>query len=81
MHARVAAAVAAAVLVGCATPPQMTREQYLATTARTFEVPAERAIQAAEQVLKLADGDDPARHLDSDDAAGQRDAEHRACDP
>lgn len=48
-----------AVLAGCATPPpQLSRADYLAMSSRTLEAPREQVLEAAEKVLRLADGDD-----------------------
>lgn len=51
---------AATLLFGCATVPDptMSREESLAATSRTYDVPKETVIAAAEKVLRLADGDD-----------------------
>lgn len=52
-----------AVLAGCAAPmPQLSRTEYLAMTSRTIEAPKERVLEAAEEVLRLADGDDVQIH-------------------
>ena len=55
-----AVALVAAVLAGCATTrPQLTRDEWLATTSRTYEgVSKEQVIGAAERLFRLADGDD-----------------------
>jgi hypothetical protein len=49
-----------AFLAGCApAPPQPTREEYLAHTTREFKgIDKEKALAAAERVLRLADADD-----------------------
>lgn len=59
-HARIAiAAAAAGILTACASPPTMTRDQYLAATTRIYPGKSkEQVIDAAERVLRLADGDD-----------------------
>lgn len=56
----VAAVSAAALLVGCAAPhPQLTRDEYLKITQRTYEgASANEVFSAAEKLLRLADGDD-----------------------
>jgi hypothetical protein len=45
---------------GCSTLPlpQLTREESLAATTRTYDIPKETVIAAAEQVLRLADDND-----------------------
>lgn len=59
MRGRIAAAVVTVATVGCASvPPQMTRDQYLATTTRIYKAPKDDVIAAAEKVLRLADGND-----------------------
>ncbi|WP_427183621.1 hypothetical protein ACL598_17530 [Bordetella bronchialis] len=46
-------------LAGCATQKQLTREEYLQTTQRTFQgKSAEDVYHAAEKLFRLADGDD-----------------------
>lgn len=63
MHARICLTALAALLFlqGCASGPrkELSREEWIATTSRTYSgVTREQAIAAAERVLRLADGDD-----------------------
>lgn len=56
---RLIALAIALVLAGCAAPPQLTREQWLSMTNRTYTgVSKEQALAAAERLFVLADGDD-----------------------
>lgn len=56
---KIAGAAVAVLIAGCATQPTPpTRGQYLDQTTRTYAAPKETVIAAAEQVLRLADGDD-----------------------
>jgi len=47
-------------LMGCATPrPQLSREEWLAVSSRNYEgVTKDQALNAAEKLFRLADGDD-----------------------
>ncbi|MGY6273487.1 hypothetical protein ACXIUT_27785 [Achromobacter denitrificans] len=56
----VAVLSATALLAGCATKqPQMSRDEYLKTTQRTYEgKSADDVLNAAEKLFRLADGDD-----------------------
>lgn len=46
-------------LAGCATPPPLTREEYLATVSRTYaDVTPDQIFSATEKLMRLADGDD-----------------------
>lgn len=56
-----AALMGMAFLSGCATSKhqELTREEWLATTTRTYEgIDREKIIKAAERLFRLADGDD-----------------------
>lgn len=64
---------ALAVLAGCAAPrPQLSRAEYLAMTSRTLDAPKEQVLEAAEKVLRLADGDDFKIHHHSTGFSAQR---------
>lgn len=52
-------AIFAALLAGCATQKQLTREEYVAATTRQYDgVTVEQVADAVEKVFRLADGDD-----------------------
>jgi hypothetical protein len=57
---KLAVALIVSILVGCATSrPHVTREEWLSVTSRTYDgVTKEQIIGAAEQLFRLADGDD-----------------------
>lgn len=60
--------VLAIALSGCAAPPkQLTRDEWLNATTRTYSgVSKEQALAASEKLLRLADGDDfDIRHTES----------------
>lgn len=47
------------VMAGCVTRPQMNREEWLATTSRTYQgVTKDQVLIAGEKLFRLADGDD-----------------------
>lgn len=51
--------VAVVVLAGCITRPQVSREEYISMTTRTYEgVTKKQVFKAAENFLRLLDGDD-----------------------
>ena len=51
--------LALVLLAGCAAPPQLSREEALKITSRTYDnTPKEKVIAAAERLLRLADGSD-----------------------
>lgn len=60
--------VLGAILAGCATSgPPMSREEYLATTQRVYEGKTpDETLNAAEQLFRLADGDDFTFHHNDD---------------
>lgn len=56
---RIALALVAALITGCASPPpKMDRAAWLEMTTRVVDATPEQAISTAEKVLKLADPDD-----------------------
>lgn len=61
------------VLAGCATKPQMTREEYLQTTQREYQgKTADDVLKAAEELFVLADGDDFTFHHADDSMSATR---------
>lgn len=67
-----AAALSLSGLAGCATPPQPSRAEYLAQVSRTYAQPKEKVLAAAEEVLRLADGNDFQIAHNSDGFTAQR---------
>lgn len=60
-------------VAGCATHPQMTRDEYLQTTQREYEgKSADDVLRAAEQLFVLADGDDFTFHHADDALSASR---------
>jgi hypothetical protein len=58
-RAHFASILTAIALAGCATVPQMTREEALAVTSRVYPgITVTQSLEAAERVLQLADGAD-----------------------
>lgn len=56
---RLCTLTAALIMSGCAAPiKRMERDEFLAATSRIYRAPKAQVLSAAEQVLKLADGDD-----------------------
>lgn len=66
--------IVAAAVAGCAVKqPQMTRDEYLQTTQRTYEARTPDDIfRAAEKLFRLADGDDFAFHHTDDSMTATR---------
>lgn len=56
---KVLAVLSLALLTGCATHKELTREEFIATTTRQYDgVTVEQVAKAAEKVFRLADGND-----------------------
>jgi hypothetical protein len=63
-----------ALAAGCAAPPRMTRDEAIAATSRTYAkgIAPEDVLRAAEEVFRLADGDDFTFHHTQDSLSATR---------